>query len=78
LALGAPAALAAKAATITVPIVIAVGPDSVSLELVASLNHPEANLTGATSVAAGREQKRLELLHEAIPSGPGFGVLVNP
>lgn len=77
-ALGAPAALAAKGATATIPIVIAVGPNPVSLGLVASLNHPGGNLTGATSMAAGREQKRLELLHEAIPTAAGFGVLVNP
>jgi putative ABC transport system substrate-binding protein len=77
-ALGVPAAFAAKRATTTIPIVIAAGPDPVSLGLVASLNHPGANLTGATSVAAGREQKRLELLHEAIPTATGFGVLVNP
>jgi putative tryptophan/tyrosine transport system substrate-binding protein len=77
-ALGAPAALAAKGATTTIPIVIAVGPNPVNLGLVASLNHPGANLTGATSVASGREQKRLELLHEAIPTAPGFCVLVNP
>jgi putative tryptophan/tyrosine transport system substrate-binding protein len=77
-ALGAPAALAAKRATPTVPIVIAVGPNPVSLGLVDSLNHPGKNLTGATSVAVGREQKRLELLHEAIPTALGFGVLINP
>jgi putative ABC transport system substrate-binding protein len=57
-ALGAPAALAAKRATTTVPIVIAVGPNPVGLGLVAILSHPGANLTGATSVATGREQKR--------------------
>ena len=77
-ALGAPAALAAKRATPKVPIVIAVGPNPVSLGLVDSLNHPGGNLTGVTSVAVGREQKRLELLHEAIPTARGFGVLVNP
>jgi len=77
-ALGAPAALAAKRATPRVPIVIAVGPNPVSLGLVDSLNHPGGNLTGVTSVAVGREQKRLELLHEAIPTARGFGVLVNP
>ena len=77
-ALGAPAALAAKRATTTIPIVIAVGPNPVRLGLVSSLNHPGANLTGATSAAVGRERKRLELLHEAIPTAPGFGFLVNP
>jgi putative ABC transport system substrate-binding protein len=77
-ALGAPAALAAKRASTTVPIVIAVGPNPVSLGLVDSLNHPGVNVTGATSMAAGREQKRLELLHEAIPTATEFGVLLNP
>jgi putative ABC transport system substrate-binding protein len=76
-ALGAPAALAAKGATTTVPIVIAMGPNPVSLGLVANLNRPGVNLTGVTSLAAGREQKRLELLHEVLPTAPGFGVLVN-
>lgn len=77
-ALGTPAALAAQRATTTIPIVIAVGPDPVSLGLVASLNHPGANLTGVTSMAVGRLQKRLELLHEAISTATGFNVLVNP
>jgi putative ABC transport system substrate-binding protein len=77
-ALGAPAALAAKGATTTIPIVVAVGPDAVSLGLVTTLDHTGANLTGATSVAAGRELKRLELLREVIPTARGFGVLVNP
>ena len=77
-ALGAPAALAAKGATTTIPIVIAMGPDPVGLGLVTSLGHPGANLTGATSMATGREQKRLQLLHEVIPTARGFGVLVNP
>lgn len=77
-ALGAPAALAAKRATAKVPIVIAVGPNPVRLGLVDSLNRPGGNLTGVTAEAVGREQKRLELLHEAIPTAPRFGVLVNP
>jgi len=77
-ALGAPAALAAKRATTTIPIVVAVGPDPVSLGLVASLSHPGSNLTGVTSVAVDQQQKRLELLHQAIPTATRFGVLVNP
>jgi putative ABC transport system substrate-binding protein len=44
----------------------------------AGFNHPGANLTGVTGMAAAREQKRLELLHEAIPTASRFGVLVNP
>lgn len=77
-ALGAPAALAAKRATTTIPIVVAVEPNPIKLGVVTSLNHPGANLTGVTSLAAGREQKRLELLHEAMPTASRFGVLVNP
>jgi putative ABC transport system substrate-binding protein len=77
-AVGAPAALAAKRAMTTVPIVIAVEPNPISLGLVASLSHPGANLTGVTSMAAGREQKRLELLHETMATASRFGVLINP
>jgi putative ABC transport system substrate-binding protein len=77
-AFGAPAALAAKGATATIPIVFAVEPDPIGIGLVTSLNHPGANLTGVTNMATGRERKRLELLHEAIPTAPGFAALVNP
>jgi putative tryptophan/tyrosine transport system substrate-binding protein len=77
-ALGAPAALAAKAATTIIPIVFAIEPDPVAMGLVSGLNHPGANLAGAASMAVGRERKRLELLHESIPATTACALLVNP
>jgi putative tryptophan/tyrosine transport system substrate-binding protein len=77
-ALGAPAALAAKAATTTIPIVFAIEPNPVTMGLVSGLNHPGANLAGAASMAVGRERKRLELLHESIPAATACALLVNP
>jgi putative ABC transport system substrate-binding protein len=77
-AFGDSAALAAKAATAKTPIVFAVNANPIEIGLVASLNHPGANLTGATGMAVGREQKRLELLHAAIPTALVFGFLLNP
>jgi putative ABC transport system substrate-binding protein len=77
-AFGAPAALAAKGATAEIPIVFAVEPNPIGVGLVASLNHPAANVTGVTGMAVGREQKRLALLHESIPTALTFGLLVNP
>jgi putative ABC transport system substrate-binding protein len=77
-AFGSPAALAAKAATAKTPIVFAVGANPIEIGLVASLNHPGANVTGVTSMAVGREHKRLELLHAAIPTTPVLGLLLNP
>ena len=77
-AFGAPAALAAKGATAKIPIVFAVEPNPIGVGLVASLDHPGTNVTGVTSMAVGREQKRLALLHESIPTAPIFGLLVNP
>jgi putative tryptophan/tyrosine transport system substrate-binding protein len=77
-ALGVPAALAAKAATATIPVVFAVAPNPSSIGLVASLDRPGANMTGVTGMAAEREQKRLELLHASIPSAARVGLLTNP
>jgi len=77
-ALGAPAAIAAKAATATIPIVFAVSANPIGIGLVASLNRPGANLTGVTAMAADREQKRFELLHATVPDASIFGILVNP
>ena len=77
-ALGAPAALAAKSATTEIPIVFAVSPSPIQIGLVVSLNHPGSNMTGVTSMAIGRERKRLELLHALIPTASVIGFLINP
>ena len=75
---GVPGALAAKAATSTIPIVFEMGADPVALGLVASLNQPGGNITGATLLSAEVNPKRLELLHEVVPTATVFGLLINP
>jgi putative ABC transport system substrate-binding protein len=71
-------ALAAKAATTTVPIVFETGADPVALGLVSSLSEPGGNVTGVTSLNAEVGPKRLEILHEVFPSTNDFALLVNP
>jgi len=75
---GTPSALAAKAATTTIPIIFGVAVDPVKLGLVTSLNRPGGNLTGVTNLNVEVGPKRLELLRELLPSATLIAVLVNP
>jgi putative tryptophan/tyrosine transport system substrate-binding protein len=70
-----PAALAAKAATTTIPIVFVTGGDPVALGLVASLNRPGANVTGSAVLTVELAPKQLQLLRDLMPTAVVFGVL---
>jgi putative tryptophan/tyrosine transport system substrate-binding protein len=75
---GVPAALAAKAATTTIPIIFVLGTDPVQLGLATSLSRPDRNLTGIDAFTAQSGAKRLEVLHDLLPKVTRIGVVVNP
>jgi putative tryptophan/tyrosine transport system substrate-binding protein len=75
---GAPAALAAKSATTTIPIVFEMGADPIAAGLVGNLNRPAGNVTGVSSLSVEVTPKRLEFLRELVPTASIFAVLINP
>ena len=75
---GAPAALAAKSVTSTIPIIFEMGADPLAIGLVETLKRPGANLTGVTSLNVQVTPKRLEILHEVVPKAAVIAVLLNP
>ena len=77
-ATGTPAALAAKAATTTIPIVFETAGDPIKLGLIASLSRPGGNITGVSQLSSELVSKRLGLLHDLIPTATTVGFFVNP
>jgi putative ABC transport system substrate-binding protein len=75
---GTPSALAAKAATTTIPIIFHTGANPIEAGLVVSLSRPGGNLTGVVTLGLELGPKRLELLHEVLPSATSFALLDNP
>jgi len=73
-----PAALAAKKATSTIPIVFIAGADPIAIGLVHSLSRPSSNVTGVSNYLSDLGAKRLELIRELVPNSPVIGALVNP
>jgi putative tryptophan/tyrosine transport system substrate-binding protein len=71
-------ALAAKAATATIPIVFESGADPVAAGLVTSLNRPGGNITGITNLSVGLIEKQIEIMRQILPNASAFGVLLNP
>jgi putative tryptophan/tyrosine transport system substrate-binding protein len=73
-----PAAVAAKAANTTIPVVFTTGGDPIKLGLVSSLNQPGSNFTGIVGMSVELASKRLQLMHEALPNAATIVLLVNP
>jgi putative ABC transport system substrate-binding protein len=74
---GLPAALAAKTATTTIPIIFRTGNDPVQYDLVTSFNRPTGNLTGINDFSVDLAQKRLQFLHDLLPGASRFAALTN-